>query len=142
MSAKSPGQTGFELLELLRHAVGKRGHRNHFAAEVDGDDWRSWELLTGLGLAQRGQCINSGTLQLFHVSCAGVAMLRKLSPGKYSVDLRCPKSKSIEELIDASSLGTPEAKAIRAQADPKAVARVMTLLQESDLNLESHERSP
>lgn len=34
--------------------------------------------------------------------------------------------KSIEELISASSLGTPEAVAIREQADPAAVARVLS----------------
>jgi hypothetical protein len=48
---------------------------------------------------------------------------------------------TIDELLDASSLGTPEAKAIRAEADPKAVARVMQLLQESDLDA-SQEESP
>lgn len=45
--------------------------------------------------------------------------------------------KTIEELIEASSLGTPEAKAIRAEADPKAVARIMELLREFDHDDES-----
>lgn len=47
-----------------------------------------------------------------------------------------PKDKTIDELIDASSLGTPEAKAIRAKADPKQVARVLDLLKEFDAHYE------
>lgn len=40
--------------------------------------------------------------------------------------------KSIDELIEASSFGTSEAKAIRAQASPGAVDEVMRRMKESD----------
>ncbi len=39
---------------------------------------------------------------------------------------------TIEDLIDRSSLGTPEAKAIRAAADPKAVEEIMRRVHELD----------
>lgn len=85
---------GAQLLELLRHAVGKNGFRNHFAAEVDGADWRSWELLVGLGIAQRGRAIPGGMVY-FHVSKPGIAMLRALSPRKYKRELgREPRTES------------------------------------------------
>jgi len=38
---------------------------------------------------------------------------------------RARGKKTIDQLIDASSLGTPEAKAMRAQAPPTAVERVL-----------------
>jgi hypothetical protein len=41
-------------------------------------------------------------------------------------------SPTIEKLIDRSSLGTPEAKAFRAQADPAHVARVLARVDELD----------
>ncbi len=79
-------ERGAEMLELLRHAVGKNGFRNHFAVEPYSPDWESWELLVGLGLAQRGRAIPGG-LVYFHVSKPGIAMLKKLSPRKYKREL-------------------------------------------------------
>ncbi|HYQ47183.1 MAG TPA: hypothetical protein VER11_34670 [Polyangiaceae bacterium] len=80
-------KSGAEMLELLRHAVGKRGHRNYFAAEPHGPDWESWELLVGLGLANHGRGDSSSGLVYFHVSNPGIAMLKKLSPRKYKREL-------------------------------------------------------
>lgn len=40
--------------------------------------------------------------------------------------------KTIEELVEASSLGTPEAKAARASVTDEQVARVMARLRELD----------
>jgi len=79
-------KSGAEMLELLRHAVGKNGYRNYFAAEPHSPDWESWELLVGLGLANRGRAIPGG-LVYFHVSKPGIAMLRRLSPRKYKREL-------------------------------------------------------
>ena len=46
-----------------------------------------------------------------------------------------PKTEpTIEELIEASSLGTPEAKAARESADPEAVERVMERVRELSLS--------
>ncbi|MES2889783.1 MAG: hypothetical protein V4739_17455 [Pseudomonadota bacterium] len=78
---------GSELLELMRHAVGKDGYRNNFAAEVGGRDYDSWNTLCGLGLATAGGYINVGTMRYFYVSEAGVAFLRKLNPRRYKREL-------------------------------------------------------
>jgi hypothetical protein len=56
------------------------------------------------------------------------AALDKYDPAHASVSV----APTIEELIARSSLGTPEAKAIRAQADPADVARVMARVDELD----------
>lgn len=77
---------GEDMLGLLRHAVGKDGFRNHYAVEPLTPAWCSWELMVGLGLAQRGRNIPGG-LVYFHVSKPGIAMLRKLSPRKYKREL-------------------------------------------------------
>ncbi len=42
------------------------------------------------------------------------------------------KEKTIEELIEASSLGTPEAKALRAQTPPEVVAEVLRRVKAQD----------
>jgi len=84
----SAAATGAKLRHVMRHALGKDGFRNHFAAEPLGEDWRAWELLVALGLAVRGKSLNRGELQYFHVSTAGVAALRKLYPRQYKRELK------------------------------------------------------
>lgn len=80
---------GAKLLGLMRHAVGldsKRaaGYRNNYATEQSDPDWL---FLCDIGLAVTGRKIPGG-LQMFHVSKAGVAMLRVLHPGKLRKDLK------------------------------------------------------
>lgn len=79
-------KVGANMLALLRHAVGENGFRNYFASNPEGDDFDAWELMVGLGLAQRGRVIPGG-LVYFHVSKPGIAMLKKLSPRKYKREL-------------------------------------------------------
>jgi hypothetical protein len=69
------GACGKYLLDLMQHAVGSEG-RNYFCADNAGNDYECWCVLVGLGLALQGGRINAGKAQLFHVSDAGIALLR------------------------------------------------------------------
>lgn len=79
-------KVGANLLGLLRHAVGENGLRNYFASGPESDEFDAWELMVGLGLAQRGR-VSPGGLVYFHVSKPGIAFLKKLSPRKYKREL-------------------------------------------------------
>lgn len=50
----------------------------------------------------------------------------------FGISRKLLPEKTIDELIEASSLGTPEAKAVRAQAPPEVTDKVMRLLQENE----------
>jgi len=57
---------GRELRGHLQHAVGS-GERNHFCIEVGSVVAGHWELLIGMGLAQRGPLINDGRDRYYYV---------------------------------------------------------------------------
>ena len=76
---------GRALLDMLKHAVGESGDRNYYAEEPSCA--QGWDLLVDLGLAVRGRDIPGG-LRYYHVSAAGVAMLRAMFPRKYRRSLK------------------------------------------------------
>ena len=78
--------SGDRMLALLIHAVGENGYRNYYAVEPLTPDCCSWEVMVGLGLAQRGRDIPGG-LVYFHVSKPVIAMLRKLYPRRFKREL-------------------------------------------------------
>lgn len=66
-------------LEILTHMLGagahvkrsSHGYRNHFCAEIDGDDFKTLVAMQSLGIVSPGRKINDGRDQYFHATRAG-----------------------------------------------------------------------
>ena len=76
-----------ELIELLSHALGDSGARNHYAVEPVEPDSRGWESLVRMKMAIRGWRDIAEGLQLYHVSVPGVAFMRALYPRRFRKSL-------------------------------------------------------
>ena len=85
-----------EQKETLIHMLGAgehirkslRGYRNHFCAQVGGEDEAVLEQMAALGLVRRGVVINEGTSVYYHVTEAGMqlALERVLHPQEEIAD--------------------------------------------------------